>query len=97
MSEENKKFDVSFEDNKLHMSIDSNQDGEKLVNINVDLGEAIQEIFKRGEKVENAKLVDYEISASKLVLKLDTDKDGEKLLDIEISLKEALDESGILK
>lgn len=92
-----KKFDVSFDEGKLVLGIDSNQDGQKLVDIKVNMNEAIQEIFKKGEKIEGAKLVAFEFNLTKLVLKLDTDQDGEELLDIEIDLAEAIDEAGLMK
>jgi len=94
---ENKKFDVGFENNKLSMSLDLNQDGDKLMKLNLNLGEALQEAINRGEKVEGAKLVSFEFSVTKLKLKLDTDQDGEELMELEVDLAEALDEIGLLK
>lgn len=97
MAEENKKFDVSFENNELNLGIDLNKDGEKLMKVKLNLGEAIQEAFKKGEAIEGAKVVAFEFKLTKLVVKIDTDRDGESLLEIEIDLAEALDEVGVLK
>lgn len=96
-SAENKKFDVSFENNELNLSIDLNQDGDKLMKAKLSLSEAIQEAFKKGAAIEGAKVVSFEFNLTKLVVKIDTDKDGEPLLELEIDLAEALDEVGVLK
>jgi hypothetical protein len=92
MSEE-KKFKFDIEDGKLKFSVDPNQDGEAVVSGELFLSEGLEEAFKKGEKVEGAKVVDFEFSLSKLIVKLDTDKDGEKLLELEIDLGEAIDEA----
>ena len=63
----------------------------------ISMGEAIQEVLQKGEKVAGAKLVDFEMGIAGLKLTLDTDQDGEKLLELEINLAEALDESGLMK
>lgn len=97
MSEENKKYDVGFEDGKLSLGFDSNQDGEKVASIKLNLGEAIQEIFSKGGKIEGAKVAAFEFSKDKLLIKVDSDQDGEELAEIEISLLEAIDEAGLLK
>jgi len=97
MESENKKFEVKFEDNKLHLAVDMNQDGDKLMVAKLNLSEAIQEAFKKGEKIEGAKVVGFQFNLTKLVVKIDTDQDGEPLLELEIDLAEALDEVGILK
>ncbi len=97
--EENKKFEVEFADNKLQMSLDTNQDGEKLMKASVYLSEAIQEALQRKDSVaiEGAKVVSFDFNLTKLVVKIDTDKDGEPLMELEIDLAEALDETGLLK
>lgn len=91
------KFDVKVEGEKLNIGLDLNEDGEKLLEASIHLPEAIQEILKKGEMVEGAKLVDFEFGLGGIKLSLDTDQDGEKLVEININLSEALDESGILK
>ena len=97
MSEEKEKkvLEVDFKDGELLMSADSNKDGEKVLDLKVNLSEAVQEVLNRGEALEGAKLLEFDFSLSKLVLKIDTDKDGEKLLDISIDLAELLDEVGL--
>ena len=97
--EENKKFEVEFADNKLQMSLDTNQDGEKLMKASVYLSEAIQEALQRKDSVaiEGAKVVSFDYNLTKMVVKIDTDKDGEPLMELEIDLAEALDETGLLK
>ena len=94
---EHKKFDVEVKEGNLELSLDTNQDGEKLMTAKVNMGEAIQEVLKKGEKIEGAKLVDFEMGIGGIKLVLDTDQDGEKLLELELNLAEALDESGLMK
>ena len=91
------KFDYDFKDNELMIGVDSNEDGEKSLDVQVSLKEAIQEILKRGEKIDNAKLVDFELSLKGIRLALDTDQDGEKLLYINLNLAEVFDELGLFK
>jgi len=89
---ENKKFDFEIKEGSLHASVDMNQDGEKLMKIKLNLTEAIQEAFAKGEAIKDVKVVDFKFELTKLKLKLDTDKDGEELMEIEIDLAEAFDE-----
>ena len=92
---EKKNFEAKFEEGKLKIAIDSNRDGENLLDLNLNLNEGLQEIIARGEKVESAKLVGFEMGIDGLKVKLDTDQDGEELLELKISFVEALDESGL--
>lgn len=50
------KIDIKFEDGKLCLKIDSNEDGETLLDLKLDLSEAFDEIkdafFKDEEKEE---------------------------------------------
>lgn len=98
------KFDVGFQDNKLRLGLDLNQDGEKLMLLDLNINEAIQEAFKRGESVvlEGAKVVGFEFGMNEkmrptLKLKIDSDKDGESVMDLMLDLGEAMDESGLMK
>ena len=97
MAEEHKKFEASFKDGELHLGVDSNKDGEKVIEVKLNLNEAYQEILARGEKIEGAKIVAFEFGLAGLKLVLDTDQDGEKLLELNISLSEVLDEAGLMK
>lgn len=85
-----------IENGELNLSYDKDKDGEPSVSLKVKLNEAIKEAIDRGESVEGARVVDFQMVGSQLVLKLDTDKDGEQVLDLVIDLPEALDESGVL-
>lgn len=95
MSGENKKFNASFSEGKLKLSVDSNSDGDNVLDINVNMDEAIQEMLKRGEAIQGAKIAEIDFSLSNLVVRLDTDKDGEKLLEIKLNLAELLEEVGL--
>jgi hypothetical protein len=90
-----KKIDVKFEDGKLQLSGDTNQDGDKVIEIAVDMNEAVQEILKRGEPIEGAKVAEFDFSLSNLVVKLDSDRDGEMLLEFKLNLAELLEEVGL--
>jgi len=87
------KFKFEVEEGKLKFAVDPNEDGEAVVSGELFLSEALEEAFKKGEKIEGAKVVDFEFSLSKLIVRLDTDKDGEKLLELEVDLGEAIDEA----
>jgi hypothetical protein len=89
---ETKSFKIDVNDGKVDISLDPNKDGENVLNLSMSLSEAFQEIFSRGVKKEDVKLVDFELDVTKLVLKLDTDRDGEKVIDLKIDLSELVDE-----
>ena len=86
------KVDVKFKDGSIEFGVDLNQDGEKSVEAKLHLSEALQEVIKRGEKIEGAKVVDFDFSISGITLLLDTDKDGEKLFELKLNFSEAADE-----
>lgn len=90
---EHKKVDVNVEDKKLTISTDLDQDGKESSRATVFLGEAVQEIFDKGVKKEDVKLVDFELSPMGIKLKLDTDKDGESVFEYELSFGEGVDEA----
>lgn len=90
------KIKAEFKDNKFKLGVDTNEDGENSIVMNVNLSEALQEIVARGEKVEGAKLVDFEFGLGGMKLKLDTDIDGEELLELEIKFAEIVEEGTAL-
>ena len=94
---ENKKLEFKVENSILHIGVDPNQDGQKVLTAKLHLSEAIQEAFKKGVPVEGAKVVSFEFKLTKLVLMIDTDQDGEPLLELEIDLAEVVDEIGLMK
>lgn len=93
------KFGVSFEDNKLNLSLDPNADGQNVLIAKIHLSEAVQEALQRDEsiQIDGAKVVDFAFQGAKLMLKLDTDQDGQGVLELEIDLMEALNEVGVVK
>jgi len=76
----------------LVLGVDSNEDGDKVLDLKLNITEGIQEALQKGEKMEGAQLVGFEFSATKLKLMIDSDQDGENLLELEIDLMEAVDE-----
>ena len=83
---------VTFDEGKLKFGVDTNRDGENSIEGNVNLNEAVQEAFKRGEAVEGVGVVQYKISPAGIEFKFDTDKDGEALGELKASFMEAADE-----
>jgi hypothetical protein len=93
-----KKINFEIKENKLQVGVDTDQDGEKSLDLKVHLGEAIQEAFARQEAIEGNKLVSIKFELTKLRIKVDTDKDGEEVLDLSIDLGESFSEvSGLFK
>lgn len=89
---EHKKIDYAFKDGSVEVGVDSNQDGEKALSLNLKMSEAVAEAFSKGTAVEGVKVVDFAFTGSELLLKLDTDKDGEECLSLKLSLAEIADE-----
>lgn len=90
------KLNAEFKDNKFTLGVDTNEDGENSIQLSVNLSEALQEIISRGEKLEGAKLVEFEFGLGGMKLKLDTDQDGEELLELEIKFAEIVEEGTAL-
>jgi hypothetical protein len=91
------KFKIEVKENELIGLIDTNEDGQPVGTLKLNLNEAFQEAFQKGGQIEGAKLAGFKFSLTKLIIEIDTDKDGEKLLTFEIDLAEAVDEIGLLK
>lgn len=87
------KINFEVKDNALNLGVDSNEDGEPLLKLKLNLTEGMQEIMNREAEITGAKVVDFSFSGTKLKLKLDTDKDGEALLELELDLMEGFDEA----
>lgn len=91
------KFEAKVEEGKLVASLDMNEDGEKLLQVKLSMGEAIEEAFKKGQKLEGVKLVSFGFEGKALVMKVDSDQDGQEVLELKVDLGEALDEVGLFK
>lgn len=91
------KVNYKVEANKLVIGLDANEDGQNSLNLSIDLNEAVQEAFKKGEKVEGVKSASVKFEGTVLMIVVDSDKDGEPLLDLKIDLFEGIEETGILK
>lgn len=92
-------FNVEVKDGKANLSVDPNKNGVPVLKLSMDLSEAAQEVFLRGDSIEGAKIVGAELVGSNVVLELDTDKDGETSVKVEIPLTEVFSEisSAIIK
>lgn len=86
------KVETKIEDGKVVVAVDSNEDGQASLKLNVKLDEAIKEAIKRGDKVEGEAVVKFKMTATGLSLDLDTDRDGVPSLSLEADLGEIFDE-----
>lgn len=92
-----KKVNYKVEGGKLLLGLDSNEDGANSIDLELEINEAIQEAFAKGEEVEGAKSVKVAFTGTTLTVEVDSDKDGEALLLLKVNLAEAIDETGVLK
>lgn len=86
------KLSSVFEGNKLKVGLDLNEDGEKSVELELSVNEALQEAMRTGKEVEGVKMVSMKFVGSKMVIVLDTDKDGEPVAKLSVDLMESIDE-----
>jgi len=90
----NGRLNVGIEDNKVVVASDLDRDGKNSISIKLSLKEGYEEIFAKGIKKEDVKLIDFEMGLNGLKLKLDTDQDGEELLELHADIMEIVDEAG---
>ena len=88
-----KKYDVKFEDGKLKVLVDTNQDGQALLDLSLIMAEGLSELVAKGTPIEGRAMFNYKMDGASLHLSLDTDKDGEDSLELKVDLGEALDEA----
>ena len=95
----NKKVDVKMNMTSLIVNVDTNQDGQPVVALDLCMPEALGEAmsaFKKGDTTApvnlDAKAFEIKFEGSNLVITVDSDKDGEKLCTLKIDLAEAFDE-----
>lgn len=91
MSDE--KFKVGFTGSALEGSYDGNSDGEASVSLKLNLGEALDEIQKKGEAEVSVEKLRFVKEGSKLKVELDPNQDGEAVMTLDIDLAEAMDEA----
>lgn len=87
---------ISFNDNKVIGTIDSDNDNVIAMKCEIHLPEAYAEMFKKGTKIEGKKYVTMKMEGTTLKLDVDTDLDGEKVLGLEANLFECFDEGANL-
>lgn len=92
------KGNVKYKDGKLVAGLDTNEDGENLLTLKLNVNEAIQEALDKLSKGEESKValdvkkVELEFGVGGMKLKVDTDQDGEHVLEVDLSFSEAIDE-----
>lgn len=89
MSDVNSKF----EGEKFSIGLDSDNDGIESIKATVHMNEAVAEAFKRGGKLEGAKVAEVKFEGMTAKVLIDTDKDGEPAFEFEVNLAESFDES----
>jgi hypothetical protein len=93
------KFDFGFsERGDFQVSVDTNEDGEKLAELEIAPGEILDEIMDKvtaGEDAEielDAKAVRLVAEGGRIGIVLDTNRDGEHSLKFNLNLSEVIDE-----
>ena len=86
------KLDFKFKDKKLLIGIDSNEDGENSIDIELFLSEAFSEAMSRDQAIPGAKLVSLSFEDKKMKVVIDTDRDGEPLMIFRLDLAETFEE-----
>ena len=94
------KASVKFENGSLVAGLDTNEDGQNVMDLKINMQETLEEAFaalKKGEEsvVEiDVKKVELKFGAEGMSLTIDTDQDGENSIELDVSLMEAIDEGG---
>lgn len=87
---------MNFVDNKFKAEVDTDQDNVNSIALEINLPEAYEEAFKRGDVIEGTKYVTVKMEGTKLSIDIDSDRDGEKVASIVIDAFEAFDEGSKL-
>lgn len=91
------KPSIAIKDGALEVGLDTNGDGQNVVDLKLNISEAVSEAIAKGTAIEGHKVVNLKFEGTKLVIDIDSDKDGEPLLDVVVDLGEAFDEiSGLV-
>ena len=85
-----KDFGYEFEGSQVKAFIDSDNDGNKSLELKLGLKELVEEILLKGGKAE--KKISFEMNGLNLVAKVDTDGDGEAVFELVANIAEAGDE-----
>lgn len=86
------KISQKVEDNKLKVAVDSNEDGEASLALQLNISEGIQEAMRTGTAVEGVKPASIKFNGTKMIVVIDSDKDGESSLELTVDLMESVDE-----
>ena len=87
-----KKINVSMEESKVKVGIDTNRDGQNAVEVKLNLKEALQEAIEKGEAKVDVKSLTLKLEGTKIILLVDTDKDAEPVLEVTADLLESYEE-----
>ena len=92
-----KKLPVSIDGSSVNVGLDLDQDGQKSLNIKINLKEVYEELLAKGEAKIEVKTLTVKMDGMKMNLLVDTDKDGEPVIEACIDLPEAFNEAITLK
>lgn len=87
-----KKINVTMEESKLKVGVDTNEDGQNAVEVKLNVKEGLEELFSKGEVKLEVKTLSLKLVGTKVVMTVDTDKDGESLLEVDADLLESYEE-----
>lgn len=84
---------MKIEEGNIVISTDFDKDGEDSTKTTIFPGEGAEEVFKRGLKKEDVKIVDFELNESGIRIAIDTDRDGEPVIIHEAKFGEVMSET----
>ena len=65
--EENKVVTYGFTEGVLDLSVDANKDGDHVLNLKLDVNEAVEEAINKGTAIEGVSVADFKFEGSKLI------------------------------
>ena len=84
--------ELNIEESGLDVSLDSNQDGEKSVELIINPVEGFGELFNKGTQVVGVKALTINKTDKGVELVIDSDKDGTPVAKLSINAGEAVEE-----
>lgn len=86
-------LNTTFSAEGIDLSLDSDNNGVESTGIFGSWNEIYEEILKRGNAVEDYKIVEIKTEGLQASLHLDTDKDGEPAMIFRINVMESINEA----
>lgn len=83
---------TEFKDGGVDVSLDSDNNGVEAVGVFGSFQEIYEEILKRGNKIEDYKIVGTRAEGMTVFVDVDTDQDGQPSMVVRINIAEGLNE-----